>query len=206
MKKQRKSRALSPIYESPKQLVLSGFENPFDQPLSPENRWVVLSHLIPWDEICNLYLKHVGVRSTGRPGLSPRVVLGSLIIKHLCNLDDRETVSQISENIYMQYFLGYSSFTHEAPFDASLFVDFRKRLGLETINAINERIVQLKTGMEFVKKEPDKDDSGIAPLDNDSLSGDSANKGRILFDATACPQDIAYPTDLNLLNEAREVS
>jgi hypothetical protein len=38
----------------------------------------------------------------------------------------------------MQYFLGYSSFTDETPFDASLFVDFRKRLGLENLNAINE--------------------------------------------------------------------
>ena len=26
------------------------------------------------------------------------------------------------------------------------------------------------------------------------------------MDATACPQDIAYPTDLNLLNDAREKS
>ena len=26
----------------------------------------------------------------------------------------------------------------------------------------------------------------------------------MIFDATACPQDIAYPTDLNLLNDARE--
>jgi hypothetical protein len=32
------------------------------------------------------------------------------------------------------------------------------------------------------------------------------NRGRILFDATACPQDIAYPTDLTLLSDAREVS
>jgi hypothetical protein len=30
------------------------------------------------------------------------------------------------------------------------------------------------------------------------------HKGRVIFDATACPQDIAYPTDLNLLNDARE--
>lgn len=28
--------------------------------------------------------------------------------------------------------------------------------------------------------------------------------GRVIFDATACPQDIAYPTDLNLLSDARE--
>ena len=75
-------------------------------------------------------------------------MLGTLIIKQLCNLDDQETVDQISENIYMQYFLGYSSFTTELPFDASLLVELRKRLGVENINAINERVVTLKTSIE----------------------------------------------------------
>lgn len=202
----RKKHALVPKYVSPNQLVLAGFESPFETKLNPDNRWVVLANLIPWDDICNLYLKFVPVNSTGRPPLNPRVVLGSLIIKHLCNLDDRETVDQISENIYMQFFLGYSTFTNEAPFDASLFVDFRKRLGLENLNAINERIVALKTKTE-TKKE-------IEPPDSDSHTNDSDNqaseplevthKGRVIMDATACPQDIAYPTDLNLLNDARE--
>ncbi|MEI6143518.1 MAG: hypothetical protein WCP85_29850 [Mariniphaga sp.] len=32
------------------------------------------------------------------------------------------------------------------------------------------------------------------------------NKGRVIYDATACPQDIAFPTDLNLLSDAREKS
>ncbi|MEP7169235.1 MAG: transposase, partial [Bacteroidota bacterium] len=32
------------------------------------------------------------------------------------------------------------------------------------------------------------------------------HKGRLITDATACPQDISYPTDLNLLNNAREKS
>jgi hypothetical protein len=27
----------------------------------------------------------------GRPGLNPRIVIGGLLIKHLCNLSDRET-------------------------------------------------------------------------------------------------------------------
>jgi hypothetical protein len=57
--------------------------------------------------MCNLYLKVVPNGTTGRPALNPRIVLGSLIIKHMCNFDDRETINQISENIYMQYFLGY---------------------------------------------------------------------------------------------------
>lgn len=154
---------------------------------------------MPWDEVCNLYLKNVGISPTGRPRLSARVIIGSMIIKHLCNLDDRETVDQISENIYMQYFLGYSSFSSEPPFDASLFVDFRKRLGMENLNAINERIVSLKTKLESKKQssEPPSDPPGSSP-------GESVNKGRIIFDATACPQDIAYPTDLDLLSEARE--
>jgi len=199
MKKVFKKRAPSPSYISPNQLTMDCFQTPFEQQLNPKNRWIVLSRLMPWDEVCNLYLKNVGVSSTGRPPLSPRVIIGSLIIKHLCNLDDRETVDQISENIYMQYFLGYSSFSSEQPFDASLFVDFRKRLGMENLNAINERIVMLKTKLES------RENKSVSPSDeNERNSGEHENKGRVIFDATACPQDIAYPTDLDLLSEARE--
>jgi len=37
----------------------------------------------------------------GRPGISPRIVLGALIIKHLEKLDDRGVIAAIQENIYM---------------------------------------------------------------------------------------------------------
>lgn len=201
MDKTHRKHALTPQYVSPNQLTLAGFETPFERTLNPKNRWVILAHLIPWDEICSLYQKEVKISNTGRPPLSPRVVIGSIIIKHLCNLDDREAVDQISENIYMQYFLGYSSFTNEAPFDASLFVDFRKRLGMENVNAINERIVALKTSFEEQKsKKPVS--SPHDQSENKDPEGD--NKGRIILDATACPQDIAYPTDLDLLSDSRE--
>jgi len=206
MEKPRKTCAPSPKYVSQNQLVMEGFETPFEKTLKSDNRWVTLAHLIPWDEICNLYLKHVGISDTGRPPLNPRIVIGSLIIKHLCNLDDREAVDQMSENIYMQYFLGYSSFTNEAPFDASLFVEFRKRLGMENVNAINERIVKIKTKIESTKK-PHTPQSDSTPTDHENNNPpESENKGRVIYDATACPQDIAYPTDLNLLSEAREIS
>ena len=198
MKKVFKKRAPSPSYISPSQLTMDCFQTPFEQKLNAKNRWVVLSRLMPWDEVCNLYLKNVGISPTGRPALSPRVIIGSLIIKHMCNLDDRETVDQISENIYMQYFLGYSSFSSEPPFDASLFVDFRKRLSIENLNAINERIVLLKTRLESKEKD------SVPPSNAQDSSPVSTNKGRVIFDATACPQDIAYPTDLNLLSQARE--
>ena len=195
----RKKCAPTPTFVSRNQLVLEGFESPFAKELNPENRWIVLANLIPWDEICNIYLKAVPKKETGRPGLNPRIVLGSIIIKHLCDIDDRETVDQITENIYMQYFLGYSSFSDSPPFDASLFVEFRKNLGLDVINSINEKIISLKTQLEENNK-PKSDDS-----ESDSKNQNN-NRGTVIMDATACPQDIAYPTDLNLLNDSREKS
>lgn len=201
MKKSLKNRALSPKYVSANQLTLAGFESPFERTLNPNNRWIVLSKLLPWDELCSIYWKHLPEKATGRPALNPRIVLGAIIIKHLCDLDDRETIDQISENIYMQYFLGYSSFCDVPPFDASLFVAFRKRLGLSEINAINDRISKIKEDLE--RKSNTKSKS------NEKLKQDKAeltHKGSLITDATACPQDIAYPTDINLLNDAREKS
>jgi len=75
MKKATRKRASTPVYVSPKQLTIDAFESPFSQQLKSYNRWVVLANLNPWDEICGTYLKHVGTSSTGRPPLSPRVVL-----------------------------------------------------------------------------------------------------------------------------------
>ncbi|MDR2533308.1 MAG: transposase [Tannerellaceae bacterium] len=115
-------------------MVLRGFETPLERELDSANRWVIPSHLIPYDEICGIYRRKAPLSSRGRPSINPRIVLGPPMIKYLCNLDDRETVDQISENVYMQYFPGYSSFTSDKPFDASLFVDIRKQLGLEIIN------------------------------------------------------------------------
>ena len=201
MKRERKSRAFNPRYESP-----------FSKTLNPRNRWVILGKLIPWDSICSQCRRQLVNTGAGRPPLNPRIVIGSLIIKYMLNLDDRETVQQITENMYMQYFLGYSSFIDEEPFDASLFVDFRKALGLETINSINEKIVKLKTRLEGKdkvegKETPPSNNSDSPKQDNgdEGKSQDAVpHKGRVIIDATACPQDIAYPTDLNLLSDARE--
>tara|TARA_B100000508_G_C11448562_1_gene272735 strand:+ start:155 stop:1660 length:1506 start_codon:yes stop_codon:yes gene_type:complete len=192
-----KSLAPSPEYISERQLTIEGFETPFHRNLDPENRWVTLASQIPWDELSQIYLKHFPRKATGRPALSPRVVIGAVIIKHMCNLDDRETIDQISENMYMQYFLGYSSFTSANPFDPSLFVEIRRRLGDQIIVEMNQRILALANPT----KPPDKQDDNSA-----NKSGDLPNKGKVIMDATACPQDIAYPTDLNLLSEARQIS
>ena len=259
MGKHRKKLAPKPPYVSPSQLTIDGFETPFEQHLLANNRWVVLSKLIPWDELCNEYLKHVGVSGMGPKPINPRIVIGALIIKHKEDLDDREVVAQISENVYMQYFLGYSSFNPEPPFDSSLFVEIRNRLSLESLNAMNERIIAIRTQMESLSSEatssetipapeppiisetsaetgsppvfendvihvepeenenPEDTDSLVTPAKPSSKNNahhpvdntaniPSKNKGKVIFDATCCPQDIAYPTDLNLLSDARKKS
>ena len=202
MQNTSKNRAPAPKYVSVNQLTFSEFESPFERKLNPNNRWIILSKLLPWDELCSIYWKHIPEKATGRPALNPRIVLGAIIIKHLCDLDDRETVDQISENIYMQYFLGYTSFCDVPPFDASLFVEFRKRLGLEQINKINERISKIKQDLER-KEDKKKEDNNKKNSQNQQ---DTTHKGSLITDATACPQDIAFPTDIDLLNDAREKS
>lgn len=199
MAKSSKRRASRSEYTSPNQLSLLGFETPFYNQLNAKNRWVILSKQIPWDDLVRLYNKHNPSKATGRPALNPRVLIGAVIIKHILNLDDRETVAQITENMYLQYFLGYSSYIQEPPFDASLFVDIRKRLGHDLLAEINERIY------EFSNERADRNKKGNT--DSEPPAGQEPdNKGDLICDATASPQDIAYPTDLNLLNKAREIT
>lgn len=198
MNRPYKKHAPSIKYVSERQLEIPGFETPFSEHLDPNNRWVKLAKQLPWDELSGIYLKQYRQKATGRPPLNTRVVLGSIFIKHMCNLDDRETVAQISENMYMQYFLGYSSFSAVPPFDASLFVEFRHRLGLQIINEMNERILNLAKASEAKPLEDTSKD--------DNPTEEVTHKGKVIMDATACPQAIAYPTDLNLVATAREVS
>lgn len=40
--------------------------------------------------------------------------------------------------------------------------------------------------------------------DNDDSNDPPDNGGTLILDATCCPADIAYPQDVNLLNQARE--
>jgi len=87
----------------------------------------------------------------GRPGLSPRMVLG--IIKHMKNLDDRGTIEEIQENPYMQYFIGLKEFTTEPVFDPSLFVEIRKRIGKESFDKLNKLLIK---SVSWEKDHPQK--------------------------------------------------
>jgi transposase, IS5 family len=130
----------------------------------------------------------------GAPAKSFRIALGALIIKEKLGTSDRETVEQIRENPYLQYFLGFSEYSDAAPFDATMMVHFRQRLNLAWVGRINEAVVQAAAPPP------------TSGADDDDEPPASPNQGQLIMDASCTPADIRYPTDLSLLNEAREHS
>jgi transposase, IS5 family len=102
----------------------SDFELPSCGRLSPDNRWVKMAQIIPWSEFESEYAENSPTEK-GAPAKSFRMALGALIIKKKLGISDCETVEQIQENPYLQYFIGQSSYSNELPFDPSLLVHFR---------------------------------------------------------------------------------
>ena len=132
------------------QLSFENFYLPFGGKLSEENRWVRLAELVPWETFESEYAEQFS-EGQGAPAKTFRIALGALIIKEKLGTSDEETVEQIRENLYLQYFLGLSEYSDKAPFEAIMMVHFRKRLNLEIVGRINERIV--KPPKELEQKE-----------------------------------------------------
>ena len=80
--------------------------------------------------------------SQGRPGISPRTILGALIIKHKENLSDEKTIQAIQENVYMHFFVGLEGFQTDKIFDSSLFVTIRKRIGKSEFDLLNANLIK----------------------------------------------------------------
>lgn len=183
---------------------------PFGGTLNKENRWVKMAALIPWWELEDRYSKNFKPTKKGEKAFSVRIALGALIIQTRQKLSDRETVNQIMESPYLQYFLGYERFEdRKPPFDTSMMVYFRKRLTGEVLIEINELIAKSSVKARPSKKKDNDDgpgsNSGITGSDQDNVKGSAPpNHGQLILDATCAPGDIRYPTDLRLLNEARE--
>jgi hypothetical protein len=176
------------------QVDFDNFAISFGGKLRRDNRWVILADIIPWDEFEKRYAAQFKSK-TGNPALPVRVALGSLIVKEKMKFTDEDTVQAIQESHYLQYFIGYEVYKDEKPFDASLMVHFRKRLGAKILSEVNELVIQRarKAEEEPASKDP--------PPSDDS---DSSHKGQLIVDATCAPQDMRFPNDVGLLNEARE--
>ena len=211
-----KNRAPMIRYQNPKQLSLVDFDWPFQNGLDENNRWVKLSECIPWEALADSY--HQGfTATTGRPTKDARLVIGAVIIKHKLQLTDRETVAQIQENPYLQYFVGLPGYQAKEPFTPSLLVEIRKRMGQTVFDGFQQAIVDAVEAKKPAAKAPEGIETDSGPGDDDEPPGGQAQgelladdakekRGKLIIDATVAPQAIRYPTDLGLLNEARELT
>ena len=150
-----------------------------------------------------------------------RMALGSLIIQTRCGYTDRETVQQITENPYLQYFIGLKEYHLTKPFTPVALVKFGKRFNAKRLARINELIVAAEAAHKTAQNGGDQDDdlhddhdppTGTVEGSSESVTppaGETAseepvpNQGTLILDATCTPADIHYRTDLGLLNEAR---
>jgi len=170
------------------------FNQPMGLKMNPENRWVKMADLVPWDEFEIKYAQ-LFPSNMGNVAKLLRMALGALIIQTKFQFADGELVEQITENPYLQYFIGLPGYQEEPPFDASTLVDFRKRISAEMLMKANEHLLGHKDdndppasgGPAGPEKEPEKE-----------------NEGTLILDATCAPANIRYPQDVSLLNEARE--
>jgi IS5 family transposase len=216
---------------SAKQLTIAEFDWPFDTALDKHNRWVTLSECIPWDELADSYYQGF-VADRGRPMKEARLVIGAVIIKHKLCLSDVETVQQIQENPYLQFFVGLPGYQTAEPFASSLFVEIRKRMGEAVFEGFHRAIIAAHEGKKPVKPptspatpadpqqsiEPDlvasdaalitSPDETPAPATPEpaAITTTMTHQGQLILDATVVEQAIRFPTDLSLLNEAREFS
>ncbi len=199
------------IKNDPDEAYIAGFKLPFGGTLDPYNRWIKLHKIIPWDKIEEEYAKHFTWKK-GAPAKNVRMAFGALVIQTKTGLSDRELVEQIKENPYYQFFIGLEEFTKKKAFHHSMMTHFRKKFSAEMIEKINEWIVLGEAKED--KHDNDGDDDGGDSMgqsdkseikDKDGENG-RGNKGTLILDATCAPSDIAYPTDLRLLNEGRLIT
>ena len=207
-------------YQSAQQIKIEEFKTPFEANLDRSNRWVKLGEAIPWDRLAGIYYQAMS-SDEGRPSIDARRIIGAIIVKHKLNLSDEETVSQIQENPYLQYMLGYEIYEAKPVFSPTLFVEIRKRMGLERFDKLTNHLIE-----EVFPKEKKSISQTKSDGENDNLNSGNGgkseedksvelekheeakpeNKGKLIIDATVAEQAIKYPTDLDLLNDSRQIS
>ena len=132
--------------------------------------------------------------ATGQPAISGRMALASVLIKQRYKSSDDDVVAEIAMNPYLQHFLGLQQFQYDAPFSASAMSRFRQRITPEMLAWVNDYIAG---------RPEEKDDDSDDDQPGTSKTEDTENDGTLILDATCAPQNIRFPTDVSLLNEAR---
>ena len=148
-----------------------------EQNIHPTHELVILRQVIPWLGIIQ-HLTPFYDSERGRVGKELRTIVALLILSRLRDLSDREVVSQVKENRYMQYFCNVSDEDLQTFLHPGSLSKFRKRLGGDGIGIIEMEV------FEKLRR------SGV--MDKDTS----------LIDSSVLENNIIYPNDVQLLFKA----
>jgi IS5 family transposase len=152
---------------------------PLGGSLRPDNRWMKMGRLIPWNQMEEVYREYFSDRM-GRPAKDSRLICGMLVVKHTKGFSDEEVVEEYLENPYVQAFCGEERFVTEGGIDPSLLSKIRKRLGKTFFERFEGDVLDVLKRRRMVRSKEH------------------------LLDATVVPANVEYPTDAKLLNRARQ--
>jgi transposase, IS5 family len=159
------------------------FQSRLSQIIDLRHPLVQLAQALDWkaleDKVAPLYCA-----GNGRPGLSPRLMVGLNYLKYAFNESDESVVARWIENPYWQYFCGMEFMQHELPIDPSSMTRWRDRVGPEMFDLMQAQVLKAAVALGQVK---------------------ASAFETVAIDSTVQEKAIAYPTDARLCHKARRI-
>lgn len=149
--------------------------------LNPDHPLYILAQEINWQEF-DTAIDDCYAQELGRPGVSTRLMVGLMYLKHTFNESDESVVARWVENPYWQFFCGCNYMQHELPIDPSMMSKWRKRVGAERLEKLLEATIHAALAMK-----------AITPQELDKVN----------VDTTVQEKAIAFPTDARLYHKMR---
>lgn len=117
----------------------------------------------------------------GRPTKPSRLKTGLLILKHLYQISDTDTIDTLKTNIYAQYLCNVSleQISSKKILCSSSLTRFRAQIGKSGIKIIEDEVLNCLKRAKLLKGR------------------------KLVCDTTVVPSNIAYPTDISLLEKVR---
>ena len=115
----------------------------------------------------------------GRPTKPARAKVGLLMLKHLNGFSDQAVVDMLKRDLYAQYLCDVSLKEAQKFINASTLTYFRKQIGPDGVKLIEAEVLNTLKKTKMLRGR------------------------RLVTDTTVMPVNIAYPTDINLLDKIR---
>jgi transposase, IS5 family len=149
--------------------------------LNPEHPLYVLAERIDWSQF-DAAIDACYAEELGRPGVSTRLMVGLLYLKHAFDESDESVVARWVENPYWQFFCGCQYMQHQLPIDPSSMSRWRKRVGAERLEKLLEATIHTALAI-----------GALRPQELEKVN----------VDTTVQEKAIAFPTDARLYHKMR---